>query len=178
MRMMRSVVMLFWMSEICTSGILVVVLATTTSTRRDSGCRRAASARSSCRRATTGMFLSPSCNVVTVTPLMALVAEFATSRLVMPARLARSGSMFSVTWKLSFCHSLRTRRASAAERTMSSTCEAIRRISAMSCALCAVAHVGLADHANLHRIVDRIGLQLADSRSARRAIFAVSTGCT
>ena len=50
-----------------------------------------------CRRATTGMFLSPSCSVVTVLPLMALVAELATSRLVMPARLARSGSMLSVT---------------------------------------------------------------------------------
>ena len=39
-------------------------------------------ARSSiCRRATTGMFLSPSCSEVTGTPLMALVAELATSML-------------------------------------------------------------------------------------------------
>ncbi len=52
---------------------------------------------SSFRRATTGMFLSPSCKVVTGVPLSALVAEFATSRLVMPARLARSGLMFSWT---------------------------------------------------------------------------------
>ncbi len=46
-----------------------------------------------CRRATTGMFLSPSCRAVTTLPLMALVAELATSILVMPARLARSGSI-------------------------------------------------------------------------------------
>ena len=112
--------------------------ATTTSTRRDSECRKAGRARSSAGAPPRGCSCRPSCNVVTGVPLMALVAELATSILVMPARLARSGSMFSVTWKLSFCHSLRTRRPRRRSAQCLPPCEAMRRISAMSWALCAV----------------------------------------
>ena len=123
------------MLEICTSGIFVELCDPYTYRfwMSDSFARS-----SIFSRATTGIFRSPSCSAVTVTPLIALVAEFATSMLVIPARLARSGSTFKLTVGLSVSHSLRTRSAAGADRKMSATCDAICRMVRMSCALPAV----------------------------------------
>ena len=129
-------------------------------------------------RATTGMFLSPSCSEVTVMPLMALVAELATSMLVMPARLARSGSTFRLTWELSSSHSLRTRaRFGGGAAECRSTCAAMCRNVRDVLRAAGGAHVGLAGDANLDRIVHRVGLQLAEVERAPGTV-ADRTGCT
>ena len=119
-------------------------------------------------RATTGMFLSPSCNEVTATPLIALVAEFATSMFVIPARFARSGSTFRLTWALSFSHSFRTRAAAGRrpQHRLHLRGDLPHRPDVLRAAR--GTHVGPADDPNLHRIVHRIGLQLPQINSRAR----------
>jgi hypothetical protein len=90
-------------------------------------------ARSSGRsRAITGICSSPRRRDVTCHPFIAEVEEDATSEFVTPARLARSGSTRSVTWKPGSSQSSRTRNAFGAARRISSTWLVIDRNTLMS----------------------------------------------
>ena len=79
-------------------------------------------ARSSMRScAMTGISLLPSRSVVTGTPLIAALEASATSRLLTPAMLARSGSISRLTPVVSSFQSSRTRADAGTDLRMSST---------------------------------------------------------
>ena len=149
-----------------------------TDTRKDSECPKAWPARPSSVARPPGCSCRHPAVRSPATPLMALVAEFATSRLVIPARLARSGSTFRLTCALSVVPLVANSRC---RRSRAQDVLHLRRdLSHRPDVLCAACrtHVRPARDSDLDR--DNSPGLVCNCRMSMRApgTVADSTGCT